>query len=134
MALRARWVTLRARGVTLRARWVTLRARWVTLRARWVTLRARWVTFRLAYELGLRSITPLSLVASKAVEKFRGPSLKSALRHTFVMDRRDDARDPTLGYVVRSTAEVAGLGPLSANLLRYALSLSLSLSQRWGMW
>jgi len=59
-------------------------------------------------------------MASKAVEKFRGPSLKSAMKHTFLMDRRDNPLDPSAGYVVRSTSEVAGLGPLSANLLRYA--------------
>jgi outer membrane protein assembly factor BamA len=93
------------------------------VRAEAATRRCGWRrsdAHELAYELGLRSVTPLSLMASKAVEKFRGPSLKSAVKHSFLLDRRDNPLDPSAGYVVRSTSEVAGLGPLSANLLRYA--------------
>mmetsp|Transcript_10237 Transcript_10237/g.19344 ORF Transcript_10237/g.19344 Transcript_10237/m.19344 type:complete len:474 (-) Transcript_10237:237-1658(-) len=72
-----------------------------------------------SYELGLRDLQPTPGRASKAVEKFRGPALKSALKYMFLMDQRDSAHNPTKGFAVRSVSEIAGVGPLGANILRY---------------
>ncbi|EPE08592.1 sorting assembly machinery 50 kda subunit [Ophiostoma piceae UAMH 11346] len=71
----------------------------------------------LAYGSTWRQITGLAgTTASPAVRRDGGDSLKSALSHTYVRDRRDNALLPSSGYLVRTTSEVAGWGPLGGDV------------------
>ncbi|KAF7331606.1 Bac-surface-Ag domain-containing protein [Mycena kentingensis (nom. inval.)] len=64
----------------------------------------------LAYNAVLRNIGRLLPEASMAIRQEAGPSLKSSLSHTFVLDKRDDSLMPTKGFYLRTLNEVAGLG------------------------
>ncbi|OAR01273.1 hypothetical protein LLEC1_04439, partial [Akanthomyces lecanii] len=63
-----------------------------------------------------RQVTGLGQGASLTVRQDAGDSLKSALRHTFYRERRDNPQLPQDGYMVRSRLELAGLGPLGGDV------------------
>lgn len=77
--------------------------------------------------LGLwRQITGLSENASPAVRHDAGDSIKSAIRHTFTRERRDNPQLPQSGYMVRSKLELAGLGPLGGDVAFSKSELEMS--------
>ncbi|KAK2187041.1 hypothetical protein NP493_180g07002 [Ridgeia piscesae] len=57
-----------------------------------------------------RDITCLTDNPSFAVREHAGHSVKSALRHTWIRDKRDSTVMPTTGYCIELTQEIAGLG------------------------
>ena len=57
--------------------------------------------------------TKLAPVASRAVRKQLGESLKSAVTHTYVIDRLDRRVRPTSGYLWKVRSELAGIGLFS---------------------
>ncbi|GFR49021.1 hypothetical protein Agub_g11042 [Astrephomene gubernaculifera] len=77
----------------------------------------------LEYELGWRRLLDPSRSASRAVMAQMGDYLKSSLRYTATLDRRDPSAGGSAatlggaGWAVRSTSEVAGLLPSSLQAL-----------------
>ncbi|EFX00640.1 mitochondrial outer membrane protein [Grosmannia clavigera kw1407] len=70
-----------------------------------------------AYSSTWRQVTGLAgTSASPSVRADGGDSLKAALAHTFVCDRRDSPLLPQQGYLVRTAAELAGWGPLGGDV------------------
>ncbi|OAA70621.1 outer membrane protein [Cordyceps fumosorosea ARSEF 2679] len=63
-----------------------------------------------------RQVTGLGRGASATVREDAGDSVKSALKHTFLRDRRDNPQLPQSGYMVRSRFELAGVGPLGGDV------------------
>lgn len=72
------------------------------------------------HELGYtgmwRQISGLAEKASPTVRADAGDSFKSSLTHTWTLDRRDYPLLPTKGYLLKTTAELAGLGPLAGDV------------------
>ncbi|KAH9924208.1 surface antigen-domain-containing protein [Fomitopsis serialis] len=66
-------------------------------------------THELAYEGVLRHIGNLAPTASISIRE-AGPSIKSAVSHTYMRDTRDDALLGTQGSYVKLSHELAGLG------------------------
>ncbi|KAL1843111.1 hypothetical protein VTJ49DRAFT_3058 [Mycothermus thermophilus] len=84
-------------------------------------LRLAWLTENrdthiLSYSSVWRQLTGLSTTASPTVRADAGDSLKSALTHTFVRDRRDNPMLPQRGYLFRAVSELAGWGPLQGDV------------------
>ncbi|KGN47843.1 sorting and assembly machinery component 50 homolog [Cucumis sativus] len=83
----------------------------------------------LGYNLGWRTITDPSQMASNSVRRQLGNSLLSSLKYTFKVDKRNSAVRPTRGYAFVSTSQVGGLAPDHRSLrfvrqefdLRYAI-------------
>ena len=91
------------------------------------------------YELAWRQLTDPSRSASNAIRQQLGHSLKSSLKHTYKarsaacaelharpaltrvppaqVDHRDNPMMPTAGWALRTTSELAGIGP--SDLLRF---------------
>ncbi|KZT68930.1 hypothetical protein DAEQUDRAFT_711147 [Daedalea quercina L-15889] len=67
-------------------------------------------THEFAYEGVLRHIGNLAPTASISIREAAGPSIKSALSHSFMRDTRDDALLGTRGSYVKLSHELAGLG------------------------
>ncbi|GAA6049158.1 hypothetical protein JCM3770_003283 [Rhodotorula araucariae] len=63
-----------------------------------------------AYEAVLRQIGDVAPTASMSIRNAAGPSVKSALSHTFVRDTRDDPFVSTSGAFIKLKQEYAGLG------------------------
>ncbi|KAI0726576.1 surface antigen-domain-containing protein [Fomitopsis betulina] len=63
----------------------------------------------LAYEGVLRHIGNLSPTASISIREAAGPSIKSAVSHSYMRDTRDDALLGTRGSYVKLSHELAGL-------------------------
>ncbi|KAL5606459.1 hypothetical protein BROUX41_002870 [Berkeleyomyces rouxiae] len=63
-----------------------------------------------------RQITGLGPRASPTVRHDSGDSLKTAIKHTFSRERRDNPNLPQSGYHVRSAVELAGLGPMGGDV------------------
>ncbi|KAF4595457.1 outer membrane protein [Ophiocordyceps camponoti-floridani] len=63
-----------------------------------------------------RQITGLSATASPTVRFDAGDTVKSAIKHTFYRERRDNPHLPQAGHMLRSSWEVAGIGPLGGDL------------------
>ncbi|KAF8630232.1 hypothetical protein AX15_003034 [Amanita polypyramis BW_CC] len=63
-----------------------------------------------AYEAVHRHIGSLAPTASLSMRATAGPSVKSALSHTYVLDTRDDRIMATRGYYLRFFHELAGIG------------------------
>ncbi|EGX93019.1 outer membrane protein [Cordyceps militaris CM01] len=63
-----------------------------------------------------RQLTGLGQGASATVRQDAGDSIKSAIKHTFFRERRDNPQLPQSGYMVRSKFELAGLGPLGGDV------------------
>jgi len=60
--------------------------------------------------------TKLAPVASRAVRKQLGETLKSAVTHTYVIDRLDRRVRPTSGYLWKVRSELAGIGLFSNSM------------------
>lgn len=65
----------------------------------------------LVYNLGWRTITDPSQMASNSIRRQLGNSLLSSLKYTFKVDKRNSAVRPTRGYAFVSTSQVGGLAP-----------------------
>lgn len=63
-----------------------------------------------------RQITGLGENASPTVRADAGDSIKSAIKHTFYRERRDNPQLPQSGYMLRSGWELAGIGPLAGDV------------------
>ncbi|TKA50944.1 hypothetical protein B0A53_05725 [Rhodotorula sp. CCFEE 5036] len=63
-----------------------------------------------AYEAVLREIGGIAPMASMSIREAAGPSVKSALSHTFTRDTRDDPFASTRGSFLKLKQEYAGLG------------------------
>ncbi|GAA5995262.1 SAM complex subunit SAM50 [Rhodotorula paludigena] len=63
-----------------------------------------------AYEAVLREIGNIAPTASMSIRNSAGPSVKSAVSHTFTRDSRDDPFVSTRGAYLRLKQEYAGLG------------------------
>lgn len=72
------------------------------------------------HELGYtgmwRQISGLAEKASPTVRADAGDSFKSSLTHSWTLDRRDYPLLPTRGYMLKTSTEVAGLGPLQGDV------------------
>ncbi|XP_038885406.1 sorting and assembly machinery component 50 homolog [Benincasa hispida] len=83
----------------------------------------------LGYNLGWRTLTDPSQMASNSVRRQLGNSLLSSLKYTFKVDKRNSAVRPTRGYAFVSTSQIGGLAPDHRSLrfvrqefdLRYAI-------------
>lgn len=64
----------------------------------------------IAYEAVLREIGGIAPMASMSIREAAGPSVKSALSHTFTCDTRDDPFASTRGSFLKLKQEYAGLG------------------------
>lgn len=81
----------------------------------------KWVTARghrheLGYSGAWRQVTGLAAAASPTVRADAGDSFKSAVAHTWTVDRRDAPLLPAAGYLLRTSAELAGAGPLRGDV------------------
>ncbi|PNY28750.1 SAM50-like protein [Tolypocladium capitatum] len=85
-----------------------------SLRFSW--LNAQRDTHAVEYSGAWRQITGMSESASPAVRQDAGDSIKSAIKHTFYRERRDNPQLPQDGYMLRSMVEVAGVGPLGGDV------------------
>lgn len=63
-----------------------------------------------------RQITSLASNASPTIRLEAGDSFKSSLAHTWVNDQRDNTLLPSRGYLFKSIAELAGVGPLKGDV------------------
>ncbi|KHO01585.1 outer membrane protein [Metarhizium album ARSEF 1941] len=63
-----------------------------------------------------RQITGLRQGASPTVRQDSGDTIKSAIKHTFYRERRDNPQLPQSGYMLRSGLELAGTGPLGGDV------------------
>jgi outer membrane protein insertion porin family len=63
-----------------------------------------------------RRLTALQEAASSSVRVDAGDTVKSAIRHTFTRERRDNPFLPQTGYLLRSVLEIAGVGPLAGDV------------------
>lgn len=63
-----------------------------------------------------RQITALASSASATVRNDAGDSVKSSITHTWIHDKRDFPLMPTRGYLLKTTSEIAGWGPLQGDV------------------
>ncbi|KAI6351109.1 hypothetical protein MCOR25_010139 [Pyricularia grisea] len=63
-----------------------------------------------------RQVTGLAGKASPSVRTDAGDSVKTSLQHIFTRDRRDNPLMPQNGYLLRTTSELAGWGPLGGDV------------------
>lgn len=70
----------------------------------------------LSYSQVWRQLTGLANNASSTVRADAGDSVKSSITHTFTRDRRDSPMLPQTGYLLRTTSELAGWGPLKGDV------------------
>lgn len=68
------------------------------------------------YASSWRQITSLLANASPTVRADAGDSFKSSLSHTWMNDQRDNPLLPSSGYMMKSTSELAGWGPLQGDV------------------
>ncbi|EXJ81026.1 hypothetical protein A1O3_07314 [Capronia epimyces CBS 606.96] len=81
----------------------------------------RWVTstgslHEIGYNGLWRQITGLSQNASTTVKSEAGDSFKSSISHSWSADWRDNPSLPSRGYYAKTTAELAGWGPLRGDV------------------
>ena len=72
--------------------------------------------FQVGYTGAWRQVTGLSPDASPTVRGDAGNSVKSALSYLFVRDRRDNPMLPQSGYLLKTSTELAGWGPLGGDV------------------
>ncbi|KAK7220787.1 hypothetical protein V2G26_008790 [Clonostachys chloroleuca] len=82
------------------------------------SLRFSWLdsnrdTHSVEYNGAWRQVTGLGAGASPTIRADAGDTIKSAIKHTFYRERRDNPQLPQSGYVIRSGLEFAGIGPLA---------------------
>ena len=85
------------------------------------TLRFSWLnseqdTHSIEYSGAWRQVTGLGGGASPTVRADAGDSIKSAIKHTFYRERRDNPQLPQSGYMIKNSWEVAGVGPLAGDV------------------
>ncbi|QPG94302.1 hypothetical protein C2857_005648 [Epichloe festucae Fl1] len=85
------------------------------------SLRFSWInaekdTHSVEYFGAWRQITGLGQTASPTVRRDAGDTIKSAIKHTFYRERRDNPQLPQSGYMLRSGWELAGVGPLGGDV------------------
>ncbi|EEY23505.1 mitochondrial outer membrane beta-barrel protein Tob55 [Verticillium alfalfae VaMs.102] len=85
------------------------------------SLRYQWLSpdrdmHSIEYTALWRQLTSLGPGASPTVRADAGDSLKSSLRHIFRRDTRDNPQLPQRGYHIRTTTELAGVGPLAGDV------------------
>ncbi|KAK2591159.1 hypothetical protein QQS21_011153 [Conoideocrella luteorostrata] len=73
-------------------------------------------THSVEYSGAWRQVTGLGQVASPTVRQDAGDTIKSAIKHTFYRERRDNPQLPQSGYMLRSGCELAGIGPLGGDV------------------
>ncbi len=73
------------------------------------------------YTLRNDDITSVNPLAASSVQDAAGTVLQSGFGHTTTFDRRDDSADPTDGYAIKLSNDVAGVGG-DAKFLRSSLS------------
>ena len=73
-------------------------------------------THSVEYSGAWRQITGLGQGASPTVRQDAGDTIKSAIKHTFHRERRDNPQLPQSGYMLRSGLELAGIGPLGGDV------------------
>ncbi|KAI9804829.1 MAG: hypothetical protein M1825_001197 [Sarcosagium campestre] len=81
----------------------------------------RWLTSSgTRHEFGFsgiwRQITGLAPNASPTVRGDAGDSVKNSVSHVWTTDRRDNPLLPSTGYMLKSTSELAGWGPLQGDV------------------
>jgi len=81
----------------------------------------KWITSRghrheLGYSGMWRQVTGLAEKASPTIRADAGDSFKSCITHSWTNDRRDNPLLSTRGYLMKTTTEIAGLGPLSGDV------------------
>lgn len=72
--------------------------------------------FQFGYTGAWRQVTGLAPTASPTVRGDAGNSVKSALSYLFVRDRRDNPMLPQSGYLLKTSTELAGWGPLGGDV------------------
>ncbi|XP_030489171.2 uncharacterized protein LOC115705865 [Cannabis sativa] len=65
----------------------------------------------LAYNLGWRTLTDPTQMASRTIRRQLGHGLLSSLKYTFKIDRRNSGVRPTRGYACVLSSQVGGLSP-----------------------
>ncbi|KAG6038654.1 hypothetical protein E4U41_003970 [Claviceps citrina] len=83
---------------------------------RFTWMNAKRDTHAVEYSGAWRQITGLGQNASPTVRQDAGDSIKSAIKHTFYRERRDNPQLPQSGYMLRSGWEIAGAGPLGGDV------------------
>ncbi|UKZ49928.1 hypothetical protein TrVGV298_004183 [Trichoderma virens] len=73
-------------------------------------------THSVEYSGAWRQITGLATDASPTVRQDAGDTIKSAIKHIFYRERRDNPQLPQQGYMVRTGLELAGVGPLGGDV------------------
>ncbi|GAO17642.1 hypothetical protein UVI_02002040 [Ustilaginoidea virens] len=68
------------------------------------------------YSAAWRQVTGLGQGASPTVRADAGDTVKSAVKHTFYRERRDNPQLPQSGYMLRSAWELAGAGLLGGDV------------------
>jgi outer membrane protein insertion porin family len=63
-----------------------------------------------------RQVTGLAEKASPSIRADAGDSFKSSLSHTWINDTRDISMMPSRGYLLKTTTELAGFGPLKGDV------------------
>ncbi|KAF1932939.1 uncharacterized protein M421DRAFT_1513 [Didymella exigua CBS 183.55] len=91
------------------------------LRQRGATTRLLWRSaagheHALTYAGVWRQLTALAPHASPTVRADAGDSFKSSLTHSWTNDRRDNPLLPSRGYLLKTVAELAGLGALAGDV------------------
>lgn len=71
---------------------------------------------QLGYSGTWRQLTGLAAEASPTVRGDAGDSAKSAISYLFQRERRDNPMLPQSGYLVKTTTELAGWGPLGGDV------------------
>lgn len=85
------------------------------------TVRFSWLnrqrdTHSVEYSGSWRQITGLTADASPTIRQDAGDTIKSAIKHAFYRERRDNPQLPQSGYMVRTGLELAGVGPLGGDV------------------
>lgn len=86
-----------------------------------------------------RQITGLASTASPTVRGDAGDSVKSAIKHIYRRERRDNPQLPQNGYMLRSAFELAGVGPLAGDVafskseweVGGAVPITMPWAQKW---
>ncbi|KAI9670436.1 MAG: hypothetical protein M1829_004759 [Trizodia sp. TS-e1964] len=80
-----------------------------------------------SHELGYsgiwRQVTGLAAQASPTIRADAGDSVKSSISHIWTMDKRDNPLLPARGFMLKSTSEIAGWGPLGGDVGFYKSEL-----------
>jgi outer membrane protein insertion porin family len=87
---------------------------------------------QITYSLRDTEISDVQGTASRFIRDQQGQHLNSSLSHALIYDERNNAMDPTRGFMARVTQEVAGLGGDSRYLKHEAkLAYYYPIAQKW---